>query len=159
MLAVGSPAPGFTLPDQDERPVRREDFRGRWLVLYFYPRDNTQGCTVEAQEFTAAREVFAGLDAVIVGVSPDYPAKHRKFIARKDLRLTLLSDTGHEVLERYGVWQLKKMCGRESFGVVRTTYLVDPEGLIAHCWAKVKVNGHVDAVREKLAALRRDTAP
>jgi peroxiredoxin Q/BCP len=122
--------------------------------LYFYPKDNTQGCTTEACDFTVALPDFEGLDAVILGVSPDSPKKHRNFIEKKELQITLLADEDKEVLESYGVWQLKKMYGREYMGVVRSTFLIDPDGKIAKIWDKVKVKGHVEAVKKELFELK-----
>lgn len=154
MPKVGDKAPAFTLKNQDEKDVSLADFKGKWVVLYFYPKDNTSGCTLEAQDFTAANPDFAGLDAVVLGVSPDSCQSHRKFIEKQDLDLTLLADPDHEALEKYGVWQEKKNYGRTYMGVVRSTFLIDPEGKIAAVWEKVKVKGHVDAVKEKLQELK-----
>ncbi len=146
----GEEAPDFCLPNQDGDEVCLKDFRGRWVVLYFYPKDNTSGCTREATDFTARKGEFEELGAVILGASPDSVKSHANFIVKKGLGLTLLSDPEHEVLGKYGAWQLKKRYGREYMGVVRSTFLIDPEGKIAHAWRNVRVNGHVDAVLEKL---------
>ncbi len=154
MIEIGEVAPDFCLPNQDENEICLRDLRGKWVVLYFYPKDNTPGCTTEACDFTENLPDFEELDAVILGVSPDSPKKHRNFIEKKGLKITLLSDESKEVLEKYGVWQLKKMCGREYMGVVRTTYLIDPEGKVAARWDKVRVKGHVEKVKEKLKELR-----
>ncbi|NPA82005.1 MAG: thioredoxin-dependent thiol peroxidase [Epsilonproteobacteria bacterium] len=154
MIEVGEMAPDFCLPNQDENEICLRDLRGKWVVLYFYPKDNTPGCTAEAIDFTENLPEFEELDAVVLGVSPDSPKKHRNFIEKKGLKITLLSDENKEVLEKYGVWQLKKMCGREYMGVVRTTYLIDPEGKVAARWDKVRVKGHVEKVKEKLKELR-----
>jgi len=154
MLSEGKEAPDFCLPDQDKREVCLSNFRGKWVVLYFYPKDNTSGCTREAQDFTEKLEEFEKLGAVILGVSPDSPKSHRNFREKKNLRVTLLSDQEHRVLETYGAWQLKKMYGREYYGVVRSTYLIDPEGRIARIWPKVKVKGHVEEVLNTLKELR-----
>ena len=153
-LKTGDPAPGFCLPDAEEGQVCLKDQRGSWVVLYFYPKDNTKGCTMEALEFTAAEDEFNAKGAVVLGVSPDSPESHVKFKEKHDLGITLLSDTEKEILTGYGVWQKKKMYGREYMGVVRSTYLIDPEGKIAHIWPKVKVAGHADAVMEKLQELQ-----
>jgi peroxiredoxin Q/BCP len=115
-------------------------------VLYFYPRDNTSGCTLEAQDFSARSEDFKKLNAVILGISPDNCQSHQKFILKYDLGITLLSDPEKKVLEKYGVWQIKKMYGKESFGVVRSTFLISPDGKIADMWTRVKVDGHADKV-------------
>ncbi len=156
MIEVGEIAPDFCLPNQDETEICLRDLRGKWVVLYFYPKDNTPGCTKEAIDFSEHLPNFNELDAVILGVSPDSPKKHRNFIEKKNLKITLLSDENKEVLEKYGVWQLKKMCGREYMGVVRTTYLIDPEGKVAARWDKVKVKGHAQKVEEKLKELKGD---
>jgi len=154
MLSEGKEAPDFCLPDQDKREVCLSNFRGKWVVLYFYPKDNTSGCTREAQGFTEKLEEFEKLGAVILGISPDSPKSHRNFREKKNLRVTLLSDQEHRVLETYGAWQLKKMYGREYYGVMRSTHLIDPEGRIARIWPKVKVKGHVEEVLNTLKELR-----
>ncbi len=153
MLQIGDQVPAFCLPNQDEEEVCLRDLQGAWIVLYFYPKDNTPGCTTEACEFTAALPDFSGLGAMILGVSPDSPKKHRSFIEKKELGITLLSDEEKEVCEAYGVWQLKKNYGREYMGVARSTFIIDPDGKIAAVWEKVRVKGHVEAVKEKLAEL------
>ena len=155
MLEVGQKAPDFCLPNQDEVEICLRDLSGKWIVLYFYPKDNTPGCTTEACDFTASLPDFEGLDAVILGVSPDSPKRHRNFIEKKNLKITLLSDEEKKVCELYGVWQLKKMCGKEYMGVVRSTFLISPDGKIAHIWNKVRVKGHVEAVKEKLEELKK----
>jgi len=154
MLEVGQKAPEFCLPNQDENEVCLRDLKGKWIVLYFYPKDNTPGCTTEACDFTENLPDFENLDAVVLGVSPDSPKKHRNFIEKKGLGITLLSDEDKKVLKEYGVWQLKKMCGREYMGVVRTTFLIDPELKIAEIWKNVRVKGHVQKVKEKLKELQ-----
>ncbi len=154
MLEVGTKAPEFCLPNQDEVEMCLRDLKGKWIVLYFYPKDNTPGCTTEACDFTEALPDFSALDAVIMGVSPDSPKKHRNFIEKKDLKITLLSDEEKEVCELYDVWKLKKNYGREYMGVVRTTYIIDPDGKIVAAWDKVRVKGHVEAVKEKLKELQ-----
>lgn len=117
---VGEPAPGFCLPGADEREVCLEEYAGRWLVLYFYPRDNSSGCTLEARTFSGELDEFAAIGARIVGVSPDSPASHKKFAESKELRVCLLSDEEHAVMEEYGVWKKKRMYGREFMGVERS---------------------------------------
>ncbi len=153
-ITVGEPAPPFSLPDQNGEVVSLADFAGKWVVLYFYPKDDTPGCTTEACQFSEGIEAFSGLDAVVLGVSPDTPASHQKFIAKYDLKVTLLSDPQHEVLRAYGAWGEKKMYGKTVQGVTRSTVLIDPQGRIAHHWPNVKADGHADAVRAKLAELR-----
>ena len=154
MLEVGTAAPEFCLPNQDEEEICLRDLKGKWIVFYFYPKDNTPGCTTEACEFTEALPQFDGLDAIILGVSPDSPRKHRNFIEKKELGITLLADEDKEVCNKYGVWQLKKNYGKEYMGVVRSTFIIDPDGKIAAAWEKVRVKGHVEAVKEKLEALQ-----
>ncbi|MGD8922177.1 MAG: thioredoxin-dependent thiol peroxidase [Candidatus Zixiibacteriota bacterium] len=147
---VGSKAPAFTLENQDGKKVSLKDFEGQWVVLYFYPKDNTPGCTTEACEFTDAMPNFKKLKAVVLGVSPDSVKSHQNFIAKQNLGITLLSDPDHRILEKYGVWQLKKNYGKEYHGVVRTTFLINPNGRIEHIWEKVKARGHAEAVQEFL---------
>jgi len=132
MIEIEEKAPLFCLPNQDDVEICLRDLKGKWIVLYFYPKDNTPGCTTQACDFTENLLVFEDLDAVILGVSPDSPKKHRNFIAKKELKITLLSDEEKKVLQQYGVWQLKKMYGREYLGVVRTTYLIDPDGTVSY---------------------------
>jgi len=153
MLKVGDKAPEFCLPNQDDTEMCLRDVLGSWIVLYFYPKDNTPGCTTEACEFTEAEPEFVDMGAIIFGVSPDSPKKHRNFIEKKELGITLLSDEDKSVCEQYGVWQLKKNYGREYMGVVRSTFIINPDGEIAEIWDKVRVKGHVEAVRAKLEGL------
>ncbi len=150
MIKIGDIAPEFCLPNQDEAQICLRDVRGKWLVLYFYPKDNTPGCTTEACDFSTALPEFDKLNAMILGVSPDSPKKHRNFIEKKDLKITLLSDEQTEVSQKYGVWQLKKMCGKEYMGIVRTTFLINPKGEVVKVWENVKVKGHANAVHEAL---------
>jgi len=154
MLEIGTKAPEFCLPNQDETEICLRDLSGKWLVLYFYPKDNTPGCTTQACGFTEALPEFENLDAVILGVSPDSPKKHTNFIEKKKLKITLLADEDKELCNLYDVWKLKKFMGREYMGVVRTTYIISPDGEIVANWDKVKVKGHIEAVREKLEELR-----
>lgn len=154
MIETVKKATDFTLPDQDGEPVRLSDLRGSWVVLYFYPKDDTPGCTVEACEFTEGIEAFEGLDAVVLGCSPDSPELHRKFIAKHDLAVRLLSDPDHRVMAAYGAWGEKTLYGRTSMGVVRSTVLIDPEGRVAHHWKRVRAKGHAAKVRERLEALK-----
>ena len=147
---INDKAPGFCLKNQQDQEVTLKDYAGKWVVLYFYPKDNTPGCTLEAVEFTRLETDFKKLKAVILGVSPDSIKSHCNFIDKKDLTITLLSDPDHHVIEEYGAWQLKKNYGREYHGVVRSTFLIDPEGKIAFRWPNVKAKGHAAAVKEKL---------
>lgn len=153
-ITVGKQAPAFALADQDGQTVKLADLKGRWVVLYFYPKDDTPGCTVEACDFTAGIEDFEGLDAVVLGCSPDAPESHRKFIAKYDLKIRLLSDPDHQLMERYGAWGEKVSYGQRKMGVIRSTVVIDPRGNVAHHWPAVKAEGHAAAVREKVAELR-----
>ena len=147
-LKIGDKAPEFCLPDAKNKRVCLKDFRGKWLVLYFYPKDNTSGCTKEAVDFTSYVKDFRKMNAAVVGVSPDSVKSHVGFIGKHGLKIILLSDPEHEVLKKYGVWQKKSMYGREYYGVVRTTFVIDPNGRIKQKWEKVKVAGHADAVKD-----------
>jgi peroxiredoxin Q/BCP len=153
MIEVGDAAPEFCLPASDEREVCLNSYLGKWVVLYFYPKDNTSGCTHEAMDFTAALDDFHTLGADVLGISRDSPASHRKFAEKHGLKVKLLTDSDHKVMEAYGVWSLKKMYGREGYGVVRSTFLIDPDGHIAHIWQSVNVKGHVEAVIKALEDL------
>jgi peroxiredoxin Q/BCP len=156
MIEVGQKAPQFCLPNQDEVEICLKDLKGKWVVLYFYPKDNTPGCTTEAKEFTEALKDFEELDAVVLGVSPQDCESHRKFIQKHNLGVTLLCDTDHKVLKAYGAWGKKKLYGKEYEGVIRTTVLIDPEGNVAYIWPKVRVKGHVEKVKEKLQELKEE---
>ncbi len=153
MLKIGDNAPELTLPNQDDVEISLRDLEGKWIVLYFYPKDNTPGCTTEACDFTATLPQFDTLGAVVLGVSPDSTASHQKFIAKQKLDITLLSDSTTQIAQRYGVWQLKKFCGKEYMGIVRSTFLIDPEGKIAKIWSNVKVKDHASEVKKVLEAL------
>ncbi|RMD49124.1 MAG: thioredoxin-dependent thiol peroxidase [Ignavibacteria bacterium] len=150
MIKEGNKAPAFTLPDDKGEKVSLKDFLGKKVVLYFYPKDNTSGCTKEACDFRDNMPELGKLNAVVLGVSPDSVESHQKFKAKHDLPFTLLSDTEKKVLEKYGVWQEKSMYGRKYMGVVRTTVVIDEEGRIVKIFPKVKVNGHVEEVKKVL---------
>lgn len=154
-IEVGNKAPSFTLPNHAGDAVSLDKFRGKWLVLYFYPKDDTPGCTVEACEFTAGVRDFQGLNAEVAGVSPDSPVSHTNFREKFKLRVHLLSDADKSVLREYGAWGTKKMYGREVEGVIRSTVLVDPEGIVRHHWKNVRSEGHAKAVRQRLADLQK----
>ena len=154
MLDVGNKAPDFSLPDQNEKTVSLSGLKGKWVVLYFYPKDNTPGCTTEACDFTARYGEFSRLDAEILGVSPDSTKSHRNFIQKQNLGITLLSDPDHKVLEAYGAWQKKSLYGKEYMGVQRSTFIIDAQGRLAYIWPKVTVKGHVEEVQKKLAELK-----
>ena len=153
-LKVGDSAPDFALEDKDGNINKLGDYKGMWVVLYFYPKDNTKGCTLEAKEFSEAVKEYSELNAEIIGISPDSATSHAKFVEKQELKILLLSDPEHKVLEAYDVWQLKKMYGREYLGVVRSTFLIDPKGEIKSIWMKVKVNGHVGEVKTRLEELQ-----
>lgn len=153
-LQEGVKAPDFTLPESAGKEVSLEGLRGSWVVLYFYPRDNTPGCTTEAAEFTGRAGDFGRLKARVIGISPDSPASHGRFMAKLGTGITLLSDAGRAVIKRYGVWQIKKLYGKESYGVVRSTFLIDPAGVIQRIWEKVRVNGHAEEVLNALKDAR-----
>ena len=154
MLEIGDAIPDFCLPNQDEEEICFRDIKGRWAVIYFYPKDNTPGCTTEACDFTAALADFTGMEAIILGVSPDSPKKHRNFIEKKELKITLLADEEKELCKSFGMWQLKKFMGKEYMGVVRSTFLIAADGTLAYKWEKVRVKNHVQEVKEKLAELQ-----
>ena len=138
MLEVGTKAPEFTLPDKDGNPVSLSDFLGKKVVLYFYPKDNTPGCTKQACAFAASYEGFKAKNVAVIGVSKDSVASHQKFAAKHDLPFVLLSDPELQAIQAYGVWQEKKLYGKVSMGVVRSTYLIDEQGVIARVMPKVK---------------------
>lgn len=152
-LVIGEPAPGFTLPADGGRSVSLADFAGKALVLYFYPKDDTSGCTKEAQAFNGLRDAFTQAGAAIVGVSPDSVKSHDKFKAKYELGFDLASDEEKGMLEAYGVWVEKSMYGKKYMGVERTTVLVDKDGRVARVWPKVKVPGHAEEVLAAVKAL------
>ena len=147
---VGEAAPLFAAQDQNGNSFSLEDKKGRWIILYFYPKDNTPGCTTEAKDFTEYAKEFKQLGAEIIGVSPDSAKSHCKFIDKHNLSIQLLTDPEHEVIEAYGAWRLKKFMGKEYMGVVRATFLIAPDGKIARVWDKVRVKAHVEKVLQEL---------
>ena len=149
-LKTGQSAPDFQLMDFEENLHKLSDFLGKWVVLYFYPRDNTPGCTTEAKDFTSRLDDFKASGAVVIGISPDKPASHEKFIKKHELQILLLSDVDHAIIEKYGAWKLKKLYGREFMGVVRSTVLINAEGKIVQTWPKVKLKEHVNDVYQVL---------
>ena len=152
MVGVGEKAPAFTLLDKDGKEVSLSDFLGKRVVLYFYPKDNTPGCTRQACAFAGAYEGFRSLNAVVIGISRDSVASHAKFAAKYDLPFVLLSDPELSAIEAYGVWQEKKMCGKVSMGVVRTTFVIDENGVIEAVMPKVKPDTNPAEVLEYLGA-------
>ncbi|ABE51098.1 thioredoxin-dependent thiol peroxidase [Methanococcoides burtonii] len=155
-LSAGEKAPNLCLPDSEGNDVTLNDLKGKWVVLYFYPRDNTSGCSIEAMEFTKLKDDFEKEGAFILGVSKDSQASHKKFIEKKELGITLLSDEGTELQQSYDVWHQKKMAGKEYMGTVRTTFLIDPEGNLAKVWDKVKAKGHAMEVLDELKMIKAE---
>lgn len=154
-LSNGQEAPLFCLQDQDGKEICIQDLRGKWVVLYFYPRDNTSGCTKEAQDFSTLKPEFEAEGAIIIGISRDSMASHQKFIEKKELTITLLSDTDIMVHKLYDVWRLKKFMGKESMGTIRATFLIGPEGNIASIWDNVKTKDHAQKVLDKLESMKK----
>jgi peroxiredoxin Q/BCP len=153
MLKIGDHAPEFCLQG-DQGKICLKDLKGKWVALYFYPKDNTSGCTIEALEFTDLYKEFEAEGAKILGVSADSVGSHAKFREKKNLIHSLLSDSEKKTLEAYGVWQTKKMYGKEFKGIVRSTYLIDPKGLVAFIWPKVRPGGHAEQVLAKIKELK-----
>ena len=153
-LEIGEYAPEFTLPDANGEPVNLQDFRGQWLVLYFYPRDNTPGCTKEACGFRAHYDSYKAAQVVVLGISGDDTKSHQKFIAKQNLPFNLLSDSGLEVAKTYGAFGPKKFMGKEYESIYRHTLLIDPEGKIAKIYRKVKPTDHAIDVLKDWAALQ-----
>ena len=147
-------APQFCLPNQDETEICLRDLKGKWVILYFYPKDNTPGCTTEACDFTENLEWFEDKDGIILGVSPDSPAKHRDFIEKKGLKITLLSDENKDVLKAYEAWGIKKNYGREYEGVIRSTFIINPEGEIVKEFKNVRAKGHVERVKKEFEKIK-----
>jgi len=162
MLEIDDKAPGFTLLNQKDEKVSLSDFSGKWLVLYFYPKDDTPGCTTEACDFTDELDDFVSLQSTVIGISADSTDSHRKFIKKYRIGIVLLSDPDKEVLKAYGAWGLKKNYGKEYEGTIRSTFIISPDGTIAAKWSNVKVRSkrksgevtHASQVREKLIELR-----
>lgn len=155
-LAVGDTIPDFSLPDQQGEKHSPSDARGSWLLLYFYPKDDTPGCTTEACGIRDAWEQFQAEGITVWGISADTPAKHQKFIEKHDLPFTLLSDEDKEVIQQLGVWQEKSMYGKKYMGIARMSYLIDPQGTIAHVYPKVKPADHAaEILKDKAAAEKK----
>jgi len=146
MVEDGIKAPDFELPDADGKTVRLSQLKGRPVVIYFYPKDDTSGCTAEAKDFSGLMDSFEKAGADVIGISPDNPKSHGKFAAKYDLGVRLLSDEEKTAAQAYGVWVEKSMYGRKYMGVERSTFLVDAAGTIAKSWRKVKVPGHAEKV-------------
>ena len=150
---VGEKAPSFSATNQNGLVL---EVQSSWLVLYFYPKDDTPGCTVEAKDFSEYSQQFNDLGAKILGISPDSEQSHSKFIHKHNLSIQLLSDPEHQICETYGVWRSKKFMGKEYMGVVRSTFLISPDGNLAHVWSNVRTKGHAEKVLKKLQELLAD---
>ncbi len=150
LIEPGKAAPAFSLKDQSGKTHKLADYRDRWVVLYFYPRDNTPGCTIQACGFRDHHDALSGLDAVVLGISPDDAQSHQRFVDKRGLPFALLVDPENKIASKYGVWREKRLFSKKYMGIVRTTYLIDPQGKVAHVWDKVKVSGHVRQVIDVL---------
>ena len=164
MIITGTKAPEFCLENQDDKEISLKDNKSKWMVLCFYPKDNISGCTKEACDFTESLKDYKKLNATVLGVSPDRTGSHRNFIEKQNLGITLLSDPDKKVYKAYGAWGMKKNYGKEYEGVIRSTFIISPEGKIAEIWSIVKVRvkrkdgevRHVDVVKEQLKALQNE---
>ena len=154
LIEEGKKAPAFTLIDENGEKIKLSDSLGKWVVLYFYPRDDTPGCTVEACDFTNHFKNFERLSAIIYGCSPDTVDSHQKFIQKHKLKIKLLSDPDHKIMDKYDAWGEKNMYGKISQGVIRSTVIIDPKGKIAKHWKRVKAKGHAEQVHKKLVELQ-----
>lgn len=155
-IVVGQSAPDFCLPNQEGNRTCLEDLRGKWVILYFYPKDNTAGCSLEAKEFSYLKKDFEAENAVILGVSKDSPESHKRFIEKKELDIKLLSDKQADVHKVYDVLHPKRLRGKEVTGTVRTTFLINPEGKIIKTWDNVKAAGHAEKVLSELKSLKEN---
>lgn len=155
-LNVGDPAPGFELPDAEGKTVKLQDLKGKWVVLYFYPRDNTPGCTKEACGFRDAYSEYQNSDVVVLGVSTDDAKSHTKFATKYDLPFPLLVDEGGAIASEYGSYGLKKFMGKEYMGISRSTFIIDPDGKLAKIYRKVKPEPHAEEVLKDIAELSGD---
>jgi peroxiredoxin Q/BCP len=153
-LESGQIAPDLCLPDQEGDQTCLKDLKGKWVVLYFYPRDNTPGCSLEARDFSSLRKAFEAENAIILGVSRDGKESHRKFIEKKELDIKLLSDEKEEVHRKYDVLHPKNFMGKEVISAVRTTFLINPDGKIVKIWNNVKAAGHAEKVLSELKSLK-----
>jgi thioredoxin-dependent peroxiredoxin len=147
---IGTKAPDFQAIDQTGKEINLAQFLGQWLILYFYPKDNTPGCTTEAKEFSQYLPEFNALNAHIIGVSPDSEKSHCEFIDKHNLTIQLLSDPEHNIAENYGAWGLKKFMGKEYMGIIRSTFMINPQGEVVYYWRKVRVKNHAETVLKQL---------
>ena len=152
-LEIGNKAPDFTLPGGGGQTISLGDFKGKNIVVYFYPKDSTPGCTVEAKDFTTAKNDFEAANTVVIGMSKDSVKRHDNFIEKQELDVLLASDEDGAIIVAYGVWQEKHNYGKVYMGIVRSTFLIDSNGIIKNIWSKVRVKGHVDAVLEAARGL------
>ena len=152
-LKIGDPAPDFTLPTNGGGALSLSDYRGKKVVLYFYPQDNTPTCTLQAIDFSAKTDAFEQAGAIVIGISPDSAKSHDKFCAKHDLTIPLVADEEHRAIDAYGVWREKKTFGKTYMGVVRSTFLIDKDGKIAGIWDNVRLKGHIEGVLEATKAL------
>jgi thioredoxin-dependent peroxiredoxin len=152
-LEIGDKAPDFDLPSDGSTSIKLSDYRGKNIILYFYPKDSTPGCTTEAKDFSALNADFKAANAIIIGMSKDSVKRHNNFIAKQELTVRLASDEDGRIIEKYGVWILKKLYGREYMGIERATFLIDTTGTIRQIWHKVKVKEHAASVLKVLKAL------
>ncbi|MFT7674582.1 MAG: peroxiredoxin Q/BCP [Gammaproteobacteria bacterium] len=156
MLEPGQQAPEFTSINQDEKPVSLSDFKGRNLVLYFYPRDDTPGCTTEGIDFSGLTGEFEQANTIVIGVSKDSAIKHQKFIKKRDLKIDLLADIEGEICEAYGTWGEKQFMGKHFMGIVRSTFIIDISGKLAEVQYKVRVKGHAQAILERVREINQN---
>ena len=153
-MQINDTAPKFSIPDQDGKIVSLQDFKGKWMVLYFYPKDDTPGCTIETNDFTSLKEEFNQLNAEILGASKDSQKSHCSFIEKQNLKIMLLSDEEKTLAQAYGAWGQKKFMGREYMGMKRNTYLINPQRKIVFIWENVRVKNHAANVLEKIKELQ-----
>ncbi|MBN1901392.1 thioredoxin-dependent thiol peroxidase [Candidatus Sumerlaeota bacterium] len=153
-MKVGDKAPEFCLPNRHAQHICLKDFFGKWVVLYFYPKDNSPGCTLEAMDFTKNMLQFEDLNTVVLGISPDSVRSHFDFTLKHKLNIILLSDKEKNAMKKYGVWKEKQIYGKTQVGLVRSTFLINPGGNIVHIWENVRVNGHVQDVLNTLKELK-----
>lgn len=153
MLKIGEKSPGFRLPRDGGETVGLDDYKGKTLVIFFYPKDDTSGCTKEAIGFTENLDAFHALGASVIGVSKDTVAKHDKFVVKHNLKVPLLSDAEGQMCEDFGVWKEKSMYGKTYMGIERSTFMIDKNSIIQNIWTKVRVNGHVEDVLKAVQSL------
>jgi len=154
-LLTGTKAPDFTLPDQNGAVHTLSDYHGKWILLYFYPKDDTPGCTKEACKIRDAFPKFKKMDVVVFGISADSVAKHKKFTEKYELPFILLSDENKDIVKKYGVWAKKKFMGREYMGILRTSFLINPKGVIVKIYENVKPDAHVEEVLQDLRMFKK----